>query len=221
MEDKYKKYKNIYDDTPGVLQVGWEWVRWLEKLENQIKPQTYVEIGTEYGGSLATINKTLPLCRLIGIDLKPAHEANSIPFNPSNKYEHHYEFIKGDSHNIETWKKLMIALKGERADVLFIDGAHLFDDVYQDWKDYAPLAKVVALHDISWSEYSRVAGFNVHFLWEYLKTQYRSEELLCPEPERINEDNKIDIWGGIGILYLEDKIGRHPLPMDIRGGESL
>jgi hypothetical protein len=111
-------------------------------------------------------------------------------------------------------------LKGKRADVLFIDGSHLFDDVYKDWLDYAPLARVVALHDVNWSNYMKTAGFDVHWLWQYLKTQYECEELLCPAEERLGEDNKVDIWGGIGIVYLDKKIGRHPLPMDIQEYEK-
>jgi hypothetical protein len=215
MEDELKKYYDIYDDTPGTLQVRWEWACWLHKLDTEIKPKTYVEIGNEYGGSLATINKLLPETRLIGIDLKPAHEGVSNPVNPPDKYEHHYEFIKGDSHDVNTWKELMMRLGGKRADVIFIDGSHRFEDVYQDWTDYARLAKVVAFHDICWSAYAERGGFFVHFLWNYLNKQYRGEEIIAP---RGTEDSN-GKWGGIGVLHLVDKLGYFPLPMDFQNNE--
>jgi hypothetical protein len=216
MEDKYKKYFDIFNATPGTLQVGWEWSHWLEKLENEIKPKVYVELGIEYGGGLTTIHQVLPDCRLIGIDLKHPSDAVSNLWK-DKEYHKNFEFMLGDSHDPKTKANLVETLGGKRVDVMFIDGAHFFDDVYKDWMDYGPLGKIVVFHDITYSQYAKQGGFYVHFLWEYLKTQYEWEELIAPDKERNNPNQ----WGGIGILYLKGKLGLHPLPTDFQQSELI
>ena len=182
MEDRVEEIKQIVKDAQGLLQVHWEWERFLTLLD-EIKPKTYLELGIEYGGSIATVKKLLPDCRCIGIDLKHPLKADSNQWGGVNCQ--YFEFVMGDTHHIGTKDKLERMLEGKRADILLIDANHKFLDVVQDFYDYAPLAKVVALHDIVWSPYAEWGGFYVHFFWEYLKTQYRSEEILVPMPEML------------------------------------
>lgn len=209
LEKRIERIREIVNDTPGLLQVKEEWCRFLYHLKYVVKPKTYVEIGIWNGAGLATVQKLMPECRLIGIDvLRPDQQQNN---EQGDTYFPLFEFIQGNSHDEWTYKQLLGKLQGERADVVFIDGLHHFDDVYQDWKDYGLLGKHVGFHDITDSEYSRRGGFYVHFLWEFLKTQYEGKEFVLPN-NNIPSDER---WGGIGILDLNKKLGTHPLPTDI------
>jgi len=77
---------------------------------------------------------------------------------------------------------------------------------------YGHLSPVVAFHDIVHSEYSRRGGYAVHFLWEYLKTEYEHKEFI--QYAEVTEENTEDAWGGLGVLFLTNRIGWHPQPFD-------
>jgi len=106
-----------------------------------------VEIGTLYGGMTAVLGLANKKASIITIDDFSWHPADDVPSseelvlaNMESVGVHNVKVIKGDSRVIgKTWT--------EPIDLIFIDGGHSFDWVYPDLCNFAPHAKVVALHD--------------------------------------------------------------------------
>jgi hypothetical protein len=100
-----------------------------------------------------------------------------------------------DSHNSNTYKRIVKLLGGDRVDLLFIDGDHTLEGVRQDFEMYSPLVRkggMTAFHDIvplapEWGS-SRVDKF-----WSTLKESFNCSEII---------DTANGPWGGIGILIL-------------------
>ena len=68
----------------------------------------------------------------------------------SNNVNSKLSLIKGNSHNKKTINKLKKQLGTEKIDLLFIDGGHKYEDVKQDFENYAPLVKeggIIVLDD--------------------------------------------------------------------------
>jgi predicted O-methyltransferase YrrM len=59
--------------------------------------------------------------------------------------------IQGDSHSIETLKKIEELLRDNKVDFLFIDGNHSYEGVKKDFEMYSLLVRkggIIAFHDI-------------------------------------------------------------------------
>ena len=184
-----------------------EWNSLLNHVSGQL--QSFIEIGTYKGGtfsSLADITSgkkiSIDLCSggFGGIGAQASRERND---RLSNEYKDSY-FIEGDSKQIDTVLKLNDILKGEKVDLLFIDGDHTYKGVLADYMIYRQFVKqggFIAFHDIVDSDFHRMAGCFVSTFWNHLnetKTEYISPD---------NSDCSFDaqnmgsnIWGGIGII---------------------
>lgn len=90
--------------------------------------------------------------------------------------------IFGDSHSREVIKQCAALAP---FDFALIDGDHTYAAVAQDFRDYAPLARYVAFHDIVGHTQSTKKGHariavEVPRLWAEIKDQYECWEFIAP-----------------------------------------
>jgi hypothetical protein len=81
-------------------------------------------------------------------------------------------------------------------DAVMIDGDHSYDGVKRDFIMYAPLARMVILHDIAAPEHVRSKdGHTVEVprFWREIKNNFRHAEIVIP-----------DSLMGIGVLWREN-----------------
>jgi len=103
-----------------------------------------------------------------------------------------YRSVLGDSHDPATLGAVVRLLKGEPADLLFIDGDHTLPGVTADYAMYAPLVRpggAVAFHDINDTAMHRAVGCVVSEFWATL-------------PGTKREFNVHGAWGGIGVVEV-------------------
>ena len=135
-----------------------EWKAYLEFVKGYFKNRAIakpvvVEIGVMHNAQKPYYEELMD-AEHIGVDINP----NCVPD------------ILGDSHKPQTMQELHRVLCGRKIDLLFIDGNHSYDNVKQDYDNYAPMTEhIVAFHDISasvnsdvrrfWQELSRANGY--------------------------------------------------------------
>ncbi len=98
-------------------------------------------------------------------------------------------FLRADSHDPQTLKRLRVILNDRPIDFLMIDGDHTYSGVKSDFEDYGPLVRsggLVAFHDIAPGPAENVGG--VPDFWREVKSRFDHEEFV--------EDWK---QGGFGI----------------------
>lgn len=110
----------------------------LEALHNQLKPETYVEIGVCHGRSII---KSLPETNVIGID-----PVNSLECELADNIKMFFEtsddfFKRNDLESI---------LNNKKIDLAFIDGMHLFEYALRDFiniEKHSHKDTIITLHD--------------------------------------------------------------------------
>ena len=187
-----KKLRVVLPDIkcPSIGQTPEEIINTL-KIVKKFNPKVILEIGSAEGGFvylLSTVLDDRKKRTIITID--PWSQATKygdkyknyleITKKLSQFYPHiDYLHIRGGSQSKRTIKSLVAILKGRPIDFLFIDGAHTYKAVYNDWKNYKKyLAEdcLVAFHDIvghsgtskAWREVIAKEG-NKYFSLEFLK----------------------------------------------------
>jgi cephalosporin hydroxylase len=154
---------------------------------------SYLEIGSRWGGSFWRVMTALPLgSRGVSVDLQPNNDLNQCMITLI-QMGYVVRFIPGDSTNS---KVVAAAQQGAPYDLCLIDGNHTAPYVRSDWKNYGPMAKIVAFHDINYSRpyLSPTAKWpiDVPKLWKEIKDKYRHEEIKLCHTRRDN---------GFGILW--------------------
>ena len=84
--------------------------------------------------------------------------------------------------------------RGDKIDVLFIDGDHTYAGVKADFDLWSPLVRpggLVIFHDIL--PHKHVAGCEVDRLWGELKTRFPAIEFV---------ENPEQGWAGIGVIEM-------------------
>ena len=136
-----------------------EWRTFLEICEvylkrNNIKNPVVVELGTYFDRQKRFYQQLLNADH-IGIDIG---SKRSIPD------------ICGDTHDLETLKKLKKRLANRPINILFIDADHSYESVKKDYEIYAPLCTdIIALHDIELYRCESRRDKEVWKFWDELK----------------------------------------------------
>jgi cephalosporin hydroxylase len=181
----------------------------MEEIKNlllildKVKPKVILEIGTAGGGTLFLFsNIAYEEAILISVDLYQTIEKR-ILFRYIKKEKQKIFLIQGDSHSIETLRKIEEILKGRKVDFLFIDGDHSYEGVKKDFEMYSPLVRkggIIAFHDIIPDYYTRYgiktsswAG-EVYKFWNEIKEKYEHLEIV-----KDREQNGF----GIGVLFVK------------------
>lgn len=176
-------------ECPPVGQTQEEIINTLRMIK-KLGPKIVLEIGSAEGGFVYLLSTVLG-----------AHQKRTIitidPWSKTTKYGDKYKdylevtkelskfyphisflHIRGKSETKKTIKSLERILKGKSIDFLFIDGAHTYEAVSNDWNNYKKyLAKdgLVAFHDI-------VGAAGVAKAWQEIvtkeKDKYSSLEFL-------------------------------------------
>lgn len=154
---------------------------------------SYLEIGSRWGGSFWRVMMTLPKgSRGTSVDLMPNTDLdNCMSALTARGYQ--VRFIAGDSTDPRI---VMTASRDAPYDLCLIDGNHTEPYVRKDWKNYGPMARIVAFHDINYHRPYLRPGMkwpiDVPRIWKEIKKDYRHKEIkLC----HTGRDN------GFGILW--------------------
>lgn len=161
------------------------------------KITSYLEIGCKWGGTLFRVAKEMPVgSRIVAVDLPTKGSDTLISLQACADELHRMgylvDLIIGDSTDESVISKVK---ELGPFDACLIDANHTMEYVIKDWENYAPLASIVALHDISHKR-PRQPGrlpIEVPAFWENVKHDYRYVE-IAHEPM----DN------GFGILYRNE-----------------
>lgn len=179
------------------LQVRSELRRFVEMVAER-KPQTIMEIGTCYGGTLFPIARVSASdATIISLDFPSGDSGGDysrlhrrilrrLPLSSQRLH-----IVWADSHSQKTGEQIR-QLVDRPLDLLFIDGDHSYEGVRQDFEMYAPLVRpggLIAFHDIAESNnsYDQVQRF-----WNEIKGNYQHQEII---------ENPKQGWAGIGVLY--------------------
>lgn len=194
MENVTPKYeKDMAQDEAEMV----EFIRVLKS--EQVK--SYLEIGARYGASLWRVACSLPAgSRVVAVDMGTGWGGRPDGIEVLKTCLARLTTLGYDAHLIEgdsQWPQTV-----ERAkrlgpfDCVFIDGQHNLVGVTADWRNYGPMARLVAFHDIAWKRapewMPHRKRIEVPKLWEKLKTEHPHREIKL---HHTRQDN------GIGILW--------------------
>jgi len=120
-----------------------------------------LEIGTERGGTFS-IWQEIATGKKISIDIptsaspfvaQPERDLARFCLQRDDSF-----FIEANSHSDAAFNKVLEILKDESLDLLFIDGDHHYEDVYEDFYSYRMLVQhegVIVFHDVMDTEEHR------------------------------------------------------------------
>lgn len=174
-----------------------EMVKWAAEQ----KPANILEIGTAKGATL------LAWCRIathkvVSVDLPGGIHGGGYPAIKQGLYQHFVAdrpgvslcCIQDDSHAEATRSKAEAFLKGDKLDILFIDGDHTYAGVKRDFELWSPLVRpggYVVFHDILL--HKELHDCEVDKLWSELKQKYAWQEFV---------ENPDQGWAGIGAVQM-------------------
>jgi cephalosporin hydroxylase len=164
--------------------------------------QSYLEIGSKFGGSLWQAANALPAgSRIVSVDLPSGTKAwpesrkslaACIDELKRRGYDAH--LIWGSSFDPAVIEQ--VRALGPFGCAL-IDADHRLAGVTQDWNNYGPMARIVAFHDLAWKRAPDWVGtrIDVPEFWRSIKGGFeRTEEIvLCPTGKN----------NGIGVLWRD------------------
>lgn len=110
---------------------------------------TIVNIGCEYGRSLIALAKSVvDVTNIYGIDLHPKPELKANIQEANLDDDHHISILEGDSKYFgAAWGRY-----DDRVNLLFVDGAHEYENVKGDiaaWMPYVVVGGYVLFHDVA------------------------------------------------------------------------
>ena len=169
----------------GIAQKAAEFEAFISVVQ-PIEPRVIVEIGTAQGGTLLfwawVASKE---AHIITIDLPGGafggghRRSQDWFFKRFAQGRQRISFVRGDSHDPQTYALVRSLLRGRQVDLLFIDGDHSLEGVERDYCLYSPLVRhggIVAFHDIVPAPYELVGG--VPSLWTKLKVTGDVHEIV-------------------------------------------
>ncbi len=189
-EDELRKYKTDINQFPA------EHERFCEILR-QTDVRSYLEIGSNFGGSLWRVASILPVgSKLVSVDQPNIKNNNSkeilgLCIDELNAIGYDAHVIFGDStrHDI-----VFAAAKYAPFDAVFIDANHSSSYVRADYKNYRQMAKkIIAFHDIAAVRPNKPEPIEVKTFWDEIKG-------VMPNTEEIILDETVT--NGIGVIFL-------------------
>lgn len=176
-----------------IAQVEWEFGQFVQILKDE-NVRSYLEIGSQYGGSLWRAARALPKgSRVVSVDLPwdrntHPHLMACVEALLAEGYDAHS--IIGDSRS-ETVVELVRELGP--FDAAFIDANHTLPYVISDWQNYGPMARIVAFHDIAWDRPVREGRLPIEVakLWRHIRA------IASPTVEIVANGSE----KGIGIVW--------------------
>lgn len=134
-----------------------------------------LEIGSLYGGSAKCLAESMPIgSRMVSVDLGYENLNRTLTTLPALIWrlervaDRDVHLVIGNS----MWPEVVDEVKNLGPfDLVFIDGGHEEDNVLADWRNYGPMGKVVAFHDIRSNDGARNA-------WNKIKGDFRHEEFV-------------------------------------------
>lgn len=183
------------DFRTKVAQVDAEIDGFIELLKTE-GVKSYLEIGSQYGGSFFKVGSSLPGgSRLVSVDRPhPGHDTERHLIAARDELRelgYFAEVFLGDSTAPGV---IRLAANFAPYDAIFIDGNHTLPYVTTDWQNFGGMARIVAFHDIVWDRPVRPGRLpiEVRKLWLQIKGQYRHKEIIAPGSEK-----------GIGVLWRQ------------------
>jgi len=174
------------------VQIMYE-IKNLLLILDKAKPKVILEIGTARGGTLFLFSNIADEeATLISVDLYQSI-GKRILFRYIRKEKQKIFLIQGDSHSIETLRKIEAILRDNKVDFLFIDGDHSYEGVKKDFEMYSPLVKkggIIAFHDIV--PHPPETRCEVNKFYNEIKYDYRYIEIVRDWAQK---------WAGIGVLF--------------------
>lgn len=167
------------------------------ELLNSEGVRSYLEIGISHGGSFHYIGLGLPTgSRMVGIEHHGVWTPHLVAAMAALKDAgQDAEIIWGDSKNPNVIKQ---AEERGPYDCVFIDGDHSHAGVAADWRNYGPMARIVAFHDIdaehsaNWEKLRR-RGFGVPEVFRDIKRRHRYVAIV----------SKAEPGMGIGVVWKD------------------
>lgn len=145
----------------GIWQLEEEFAPALEAVA-AMRPRTVVEIGTGWGGSLFSLAQVAdPAARLVSVDMPGGLGGGGYTREYAPRFrqfcfpDQQLTCVLNDSTDPTVVAHVRDVLSGSPIDVLFLDGAHTYDGVRKDFKNYAPMVRpggCVLFHDIAHPE---------------------------------------------------------------------
>lgn len=129
------------------LQNAMEVVHLIEYLRND-PPSLIIEIGVWKGGNAAILKTYFPSARYIGVDVLTPDSLEVAPALAENQKQFGLELVQGATGESATVERVRALIGDQKADYLFIDGAHDTDSVMRDFELWSPLARRVGFHDV-------------------------------------------------------------------------
>lgn len=169
------------------------------------RPNTIVEIGTCWGGTLFVWARSNPQVKLIvSMDLPGGEFGGGYVAAREKLYREfvsdrpgvQLELLRVNSHLESTLDRVRYLLNGRPIDFLFIDGDHTFDGVKRDFEMYSTLVApggLIAFHDIQ----TQGHGHQVMSYWKSIRANLHSEEIV---------DDPLSGEYGIGLIRTPQQL---------------
>lgn len=172
-------------------ELNW-WIKLL--LDNNV--QSVLTIGAMHGGvewHIARVyNENHRNIEITSVDMPLHSQARDAFRDAQQRFGKSMRLVQGDSSSENLKRRL-----DHQYDAVFIDGAHGYRGVRNDWLlAKSKHAKVVGFHDIVDSDWHIQSKCCVSRLWTEIKSKYKTEEMSSDE------------WGGIGVVW-PDKQNRN------------
>lgn len=155
----------------------------LLDLYRERKPKTVLEVGTHHGGTLYHwLRNAEPGTLVVAVDSYAVGVDNRNLYPEWTPEGVTLRVVEGSTFDPQTKEEVL--KYSATYEWVFIDAGHHYYEVCNDWQEFGSLGKVVAFHDILWSD--------VALLWRELAKRYETREFVS--------DPTTD-WYGIGVAF--------------------
>lgn len=190
-----KMYPHTFSGEPAV-QVESELKGFIKLLKDE-GVKSYLEVGVGRGDTFHEIVSALPDgSTAVSVDLpESAWGLNNSQEQLKNVLQdlHQTRNVAGLFGNSRDQELVQRVRKLGPYDCVFIDGDHTLEGVKADFKNYGPMGRIVAFHDIvdTMVPNLRKEKIEVPVFWNEIKQKYRHVEFIAPGSTM-----------GIGVIYV-------------------